>query len=66
MAKMGLEGIPSAEGVSLLINEIMHGKKSEDWILFAPFSTLNYSLQAAPVYQESHIVPAVATAANAI
>jgi malonyl CoA-acyl carrier protein transacylase/NAD(P)-dependent dehydrogenase (short-subunit alcohol dehydrogenase family) len=45
MAKMKLDGIPTDEGVSLLIHELTHSNKADDWVLLAPFSTLHYSMQ---------------------
>lgn len=49
MARMGLAGIPTAEGVELLLRELESGEKSEDWILFAPLSTLNFAMQTREV-----------------
>jgi malonyl CoA-acyl carrier protein transacylase len=44
MTKLGLGGIRTADGVRLLLNELTHGQKTEDWVLFAPDSTLHYSM----------------------
>lgn len=66
MTKLGLAGIPTAEGVSLLINELIHGHKPEDCLLFAPPSTLQYSMQppkAPPAHlKESRVQPAARNA----
>lgn len=43
MARMGLKGISTEEGVRLFIEELTRGDKSQDWVLFAPPSTLRYA-----------------------
>jgi len=43
MARMGLKGISTEEGVRLFIEELTRGEKSQDWVLFAPHSTLRYA-----------------------
>lgn len=45
MTRLGLSGISNEVGITLLLNELRYGQKEEDWVLFAPLSTLRYSLE---------------------
>lgn len=42
MKRLGLGGIPTADGVRLAYREIFEASKEEDWVLFAPVSTLRH------------------------
>lgn len=46
MARLGLGGIRTADGVKLLLGELERGAKSEDRVLFTPVSMLQYCLNA--------------------
>jgi malonyl CoA-acyl carrier protein transacylase len=63
MTKLGLGGIRTADGVRLLLNELTHGQKTEDWVLFAPDSTLHYSMGSVvtPSLEAGPIGPAPMT-----
>jgi NAD(P)-dependent dehydrogenase (short-subunit alcohol dehydrogenase family) len=49
MAKLGLAGISTSDGVALLMNELEYGTKEGDWLLFAPMSTLRYAMQTRSI-----------------
>ena len=51
MKRLGLAGIGTKQGVGRLLGELRRGNKSEDWVLFAPWSTLRFCLpeRQAPV-----------------
>ncbi|GAA0766110.1 KR domain-containing protein [Ideonella azotifigens] len=51
MARLGLPGISTAQGVAQLQDELARGDKDEPWVLLAPEATLDYALNgdATPV-----------------
>ncbi len=66
MQRMGLGGIPTTEGVRLLLDELKYGRKQDDWVLFAPQSTLRYSMNYRNVPAGSRGKPAEARRANTV
>ena len=44
MKRMGLKGITTKEGINLFHDEMRYGQKSDDWVLLAPPSTLQFTI----------------------
>ncbi|HSI48685.1 MAG TPA: acyltransferase domain-containing protein [Ideonella sp.] len=58
MARLGLPGIATAQGVAQLQDELARGDKDEPWVLLAPGATLAFALNGDTTPVPAQVAPA--------